>query len=375
MRKFYSNTFITIVLLVLVMSIFSGCETSPVQSTVVTTNSNLSEESNIIEEPSNILLPVNMLYMGDVMMDSYIADNINLFGIDYPWEDVSQITSEADISVVNLETSVSTRGETKKPKGFGFRSAPETLLGLKNSGIDLVSLANNHIMDFGNDALSDTLTSLSNYDIKYVGAGENLSQAEKLVTIESNGNTIGYLAYTSILPWKEWSATETSSGAAPLYPNNYDDILQTINIANDTVDILVIMLHWGTEYQNTPNEWQIELAHKMVDNGADLIIGHHPHILQGIEFYEETPILYSIGNFIFLKKDDEAGKTGAFEIIFENGSFKSGQIYPVYIKYTKANLLTPEDELGKEIISMLNDLSQPFGTTVDELGNFYKTND
>lgn len=368
MLNYSFKKLIVLFIVSLITIVLFGCTVSSTDNTATTT-AEIPTKPEPVPEPE----PVNMLFMGDVMMDSFVADNIAMFGIDYPWEDITQITNNADISVVNLETSVSTRGETKKPKGFGFRSAPETLLGLTNSGIDLVSLANNHIMDFGSDALSDTISSLENYNIQYVGAGENISQAEELITIESNNNTIGFLAYSSILPWKEWSATDTSPGVAPLNPNDYENILNIINEANKSVDILVVILHWGTEYQSTPNEWQVELAHKMVNNGADLIVGHHPHILQGIEFYQEVPILYSIGNFIFLKKDDEAGKTGAFEIVFEDKSFKTGQIFPVYIQYTKANLLTPEDKLGKEIIQMLNNLSKPFGTTVDESGNFFKT--
>lgn len=329
-------------------------------------NSQITE----LEEPQEIVIS----FMGDVMMDSFIGDYIRDRGVDYPWEDVAPITRESDLAVINLETSVSTRGSTKKPEGYGFRSNPDSLQGLVNSGIDIVSLANNHTLDFGEDSFYDTLESLNQYDIAYVGGGKNKQEAEQVRIIEKNGMKIGFLAFTSVIPWSSWEAQENKPGAA-IYKDEYKDkLLQNIENASKTCDILTVIPHWGTEYAQVPREHQKELAHAMIDAGADIVIGHHPHVLQGIEFYKDKPILYSVGNFIFLKNDDLCGRTGIFKLTLDKEGFKKGEFYPVNIQYCKANLLNKEEGRGKEILEMLRELSSSFGTIINEKGEIQKPN-
>ncbi|HOQ17129.1 MAG TPA: CapA family protein [Defluviitaleaceae bacterium] len=320
------------------------------------------------EEPQKIVIA----FMGDVMMDSYIGDYIRDRGVDYPWEDVASITQAADLAVINLETSVSTRGSTKKPEGYGFRSHPDSLQGLVNSGIDLVSLANNHSLDFGEEAFNDTLDYLDQYGIAYVGGGKNKNEAEQLKIIEKNGIQLGFLAFTSVIPWSSWEATEDKAGTA-VYKEEYKErLLQNIENASKECDILTIIPHWGVEYAQVPSEWQRELAHEMIDAGADIIVGHHPHVLQGIEFYKEKPIFYSVGNFIFLKNDDLCGRTGIFQLTLDKDGFKKGEFYPVNIQYCKANLLNKKEGRGKEIIDMLRELSASYGTIINEEGEIQK---
>ena len=112
----------------------------------------------------------------------------------------------------------------------------------------------------------------------------------------------------------------------------------------------------------------------MIDAGADIVVGHHSHVLQGIEFYKDKPILYSIGNFIFLKNDDLCGRTGIIELTLDKEGFIKGKFYPVNIQYCKANLLNKEEGRGKEIIDMLRDLSASFGTIINEKGEIQKPN-
>ncbi|NLK20859.1 MAG: CapA family protein [Epulopiscium sp.] len=320
------------------------------------------------EDPREIVIT----FMGDVMMDSFIGDYIRERGVDYPWEDVSHIISESDLAVINLESSVSTRGSTKKPEGYGFRSHPDSLQGLVNSKIDIVSLANNHTLDFGEEAFYDTLESLNQYGIVYVGGGKDKEEAEQVRIIEKNGVKVGFLAYTSIIPWSSWEAKVDKPGAA-IYKEEYKEkLLKNIERASKECDILAVIPHWGVEYATVPEENQRELAHAMIDAGADVIIGHHPHVLQGIEFYKDKPILYSIGNFIFLKNDDLCGRTGIFQLTLDKEGFKKGEFYPVNIQYCKANLLNKEEGRGKEIIDMLRELSFPWGTIIKENGEIQK---
>jgi len=283
---------------------------------------------------------IDISFLGDVMTDSFIGDYVDSNGVDYPFEQVGNILNGDDITIANFESSISLRGETFKPKGFGFRSKPYTLEGLVNNGIDTVSLANNHILDFGEVAFRDTIDSLEKYDIRHVGAGENINQAEKPLIIEQDNYTIGVVAYNSILPWESWKASKNGVGTSWFTKDYNDKIIENIKSTKKNCDLVFVILHWGIEYSDKPEEWQIELAHRMIDAGADGVIGHHPHVLQGIEIYNEKPILYSIGNFVFLKKDEDAGRTGIFQLKYNGGSFIQGQYHPVYLKYCKANLLT-----------------------------------
>lgn len=311
---------------------------------------------------------VTICFMGDVMMDSYFGWYVDRNGVDYPWVEVSRITNRADISVINLETSVSTRGEPVKPPAFAFRSEPHTLEGLVNAGIDLVSIANNHVLDYGPGAFFDTMGYLEKYGIKYAGGGADIYEAESPVFIEKNGIRIAFLAYTSIIPDESWRAAPDSPGIAPLSEEDYSRVLTNISKVSEESDILVVMLHWGYEYIQKPSEAQKKLARSMIDHGADVIVGHHPHVLQGIEFYKEKPIFYSIGNFLFLKRNHLAGLSGIFELTFDEYGFQRGRIHPVFINRCRAELHNSETIVGREIIDMLADLSGAKGSFVDSYG-------
>ncbi len=325
-------------------------------------------EGNASVQDAERTLEIDVI--GDVMMDSHIADYIRTYGAEYPWTDVAPILKQADLAVANLETSVSTRGATKKPEGFGFRSDPSTLQGLEFGSIDLVSLANNHSLDYGEDALVDTMKHLDDRGIRHAGAGKNLEEAEQMITMERNGLTIGFLSYTSIIPWKSWIAGKDSPGLAALTKESEERLLDNIGKSSDKCDLLIVLLHWGREYHDQPESWQRTFARQMVDHGADAVIGTHPHVLQGIELYKNKPILYSIGNFIFLKKDDHAGETAVFRLTFNREGFQQGTVLPVYIQYCKANLLKPDDPLSQNIMRNLTRLSEDMGTAISEDGQF-----
>jgi poly-gamma-glutamate capsule biosynthesis protein CapA/YwtB (metallophosphatase superfamily) len=174
----------------------------------------------------------------------------------------------------------------------------------------------------------------------------------------------------SVIPRDSWIADEETPGIAPLKPEYYDRLLDTIEKADSECDVLIILLHWGTEYVDLPETWQTEIAQKMIDRGADAIVGHHSHVLQGIVFYNNKPILYSIGNFVFLKKNDKAGHSAIFSMKFNKEGFMEGSIQPVNIKYCKANLLPATDELRDKIIQHVGRLSKERGTMMDADGKF-----
>ena len=309
---------------------------------------------------------------GDVMMTSYFKMYIDSQGVDYMWEDVSELIREADYSIFNLETSVSLRGSDTKPEGFGFRSEPSTLQGLVNAGVDMVSLANNHVLDYGRDALTDTIISLKENNIEFVGAGENLAEASKINYQSINGIKVAFLAASEILGYESNKATDDKSGVFYLNRNDLSDIIEVVKEAQANADYVVLIAHWDREYYDNPKDETVNMAHTLIDNGIDIIIGHHHHVLQGIEYYKNVIIYYSTGNFNFLIKNENASQSALFELAFDKEKIVSSKVYPIKINACKANLLDKNSKNYNTIINNLNERSEQFGTCIDEEGNVLK---
>ncbi len=306
---------------------------------------------------------------GDVMMTSYFKNYIDKYGVDYPWSDTNKLIKEATYSIFNLETSVSNKGSSTKPEGYGFESDPSTLKGLVNASIDMVNLANNHVLDYGNEAFIDTLDHLKQNNIEYIGAGRNKEEASKINYQNIEGINIAFIGATSILGHSNWKATDNNGGVFYLNPHNYEDLKQKIKEAKTKAKYVILFVHWDLEYYDYPEEKTIEIAHDLIDNGVDIIIGSHPHVLQGVEFYNSGIIFYSTGNYNFLVKNENATRTGLFEIILDKDKIKSSKIYPIKINNCKANLLEENTKEFNTIINSLKERSNKFNTIIDNLGN------
>lgn len=328
----------------------------------------INNDNNFIEKDIKTKKITTIRFGGDVMMTSFFADYINMYGVDYMWEDVSDLFNKADYSLVNLETSVSLRGKSNKPVGYGFRSHPDTLKGLVNAGIDFVTIANNHVFDYGEDAFYDTLKHLDEYKIAYTGAGRNINEAFKINYQDINDIKIAFLSATSNLGSSIWEADSNKVGLAALKPQHYERLKQQTNEAKANSDFVILNLHWGVEYENYPEQEQIDLAHSLIDSGADIIIGHHPHVLQGIEYYKKGIIFYSVGNFNFLISSNNTTQTAVFEINLDQGNIISSRMYPVKINSCKANLLSKNSDTYKEIINNINIRSNQFNTQISSDG-------
>lgn len=318
----------------------------------------------LIKEPTT----ATIAFAGDTTQSDVFAEATSWRAMSYPFEDVSHIFGGADLAFVNLETSVSNKGESEKKEGFGFRTEPKYLEAYTSAGIDIVSCANNHVRDFGMDALSDTFSNLTSYGLDYVGAGENLSEAEKLVTYEINGITVGFTACNMINMNPTWYADEETAGINCVDFGTSERYLSLIDEYDKKCDVLFVSVHWGIEYTNSITEEQEQFAHLLCDNGADIILGHHSHVLQPIERYNDSMIFYSLGNFLFYKMDDNAGKTAIFEIEIDKNGFLSGKLSPVFISNCKSNLLDVDDEMYGEIIGLCREISAPYGVNITENG-------
>lgn len=243
--------------------------------------------------------PVQMMFAGDVLFSDHVLNAYDQAGgIHGVLDDrLRSRISQADIFMVNQEFPFSDRGTKAPDKQFTFRLPLSRVSMMNELDIDIVTLANNHALDFGEDALVDTGTALDGAGILYVGAGENLERAKKLETIEIKGKTIGFLAASRVIPVGSWNATATKPGMLTTY--DPAALLEEIRKAEEIYDYVVVYVHWGIERNTTPEEYQRNMGRQYIDAGADLVIGSHPHVLQGIEYYQGKPIVYSLGNFIF----------------------------------------------------------------------------
>ncbi len=239
---------------------------------------------------------VTVSIVGDVMLDRGVARVMDERGYDYPYENVSEIFQYDDITLGNVECPItSSENPVLKKRVIVFRAESKNAKELKKAGFEVLNLANNHSMDQRSEGLRDTIALLNANGISTVGAGENREEARKPIFKNANGVKIGILGYT-VFPPEGFICSGDDYDAARIYLKSLSD---EVSRAKKECDFLIVTMHWGNEYENYPSEMQRDLAHMMVESGADLIAGHHPHVLQGVEKYMDKYIFYSLGNFIF----------------------------------------------------------------------------
>lgn len=248
---------------------------------------------------------VTIAAVGDIMLGHRAEPYLEKYSPGYPFVNILSVLREADVTVGNQECPISTRGQAVPDKKFTLRVGPLGIEALKAAGIGVVSLANNHILDFGPLALQDTLKTLSENGILAAGAGMDLADAREPAVIKVKGVTIAFLSYSLTFPL-EFYASRNRPGTAP----GYADYVRTdIENARRRADLVVASFHWGAELLTAAKDYQIDLARKAVDWGADLVLGHHPHILQELESYKGKLIAYSLGNFTFGSESDKTNSS------------------------------------------------------------------
>ncbi len=236
-----------------------------------------------------------LVAVGDIMLSRAVGRRIASSGdFNFPFRNIAPIIQKADIAFGNLESPIAAGG-TDQENYFSFKAEPKTAEGLKFAGFDVLSLANNHSMDWGGDALLEAINTLSSRGIRAVGAGKNNEEANAPVIININGIKIGFLAYTLIYPREIW-ATETRAGTSEF---SFVSAEENMHHLRKEADVVVVSFHWGEEYEMKSSEEQQQIARAIIDAGADLIIGHHPHVVQEVERYKNGWIAYSLGNFVF----------------------------------------------------------------------------
>jgi poly-gamma-glutamate capsule biosynthesis protein CapA/YwtB (metallophosphatase superfamily) len=297
---------------------------------------------------------VKLAFVGDILPAAGVAQLMKKNGYDYPYRQARSLLEAADITAGNLEAPITSRGTGAKNKQYVFRGPVQALPALKDAGFDVFTLANNHTLDYGWMGLQDTMDALDDHGLKHVGSGVDATEAYTPVYIESKGITVAYIAISRVLPEVSWKAAARHPGVADGY--NPAGAEKAIGAAKKNADLVVVLVHWGIERAARPDKFQTSLGRRLVDAGADLVIGSHPHVLQGFEFYKNKWIAYSLGNFVFNSTTDpRTSETGILTAACSRNGSCSLDFQPMKAKDSQPAPLTGQD--AKALLARLSSVS------------------
>jgi poly-gamma-glutamate synthesis protein (capsule biosynthesis protein) len=242
---------------------------------------------------------------------------------------ISTELSGADLSIVNLETAVTTRGEPQ-PKEFHFRAPPAAYQALKAAGVDVVTVANNHSLDYGRDGLTDTLSYAKQAGMPVIGAGANATQAYSPYIATVKGVRIAFLAFSQVTELAdEWLATDSRSGIAEAFDTQR--AVAAVKAARQQADIVIVYPHWAQEGNDCPIDVQRSFARAMADAGAAAVVGTHAHLLLGDGYLGKTYVDYGLGNFLWWWDDSFSNDTGVLRLTFTGSTLSGGELRPAVI--------------------------------------------
>lgn len=302
---------------------------------------------------------VTITAVGDVLLGYRAMDaKIAAYGVNYAFEHIAEDLRKADITLCNYESCISTAGKAIAKKKFTFRCSPLTIGALKYAGFDVVNIANNHTGDYGKDALKDTLKWLEQENMPYFGAVKKATDKDRGVVLERNGVKVGFLGFSAVYPRQFWFG-RNAAALVSSWPE--EKIRKKIQELKSRADIVVTSFHWGEENWFYPIPSQIYLAHLAIDSGADVVLGHHPHVMQGTEVYKGKPIIYSLGNFVFFPPKEIGKETiMATLTLSASGKTESIKIEPVYI--TEGQPAIAGGEKGRSLLEKYYLLSRSIGS-------------
>jgi poly-gamma-glutamate capsule biosynthesis protein CapA/YwtB (metallophosphatase superfamily) len=305
---------------------------------------------------------VRVVAVGDIMLGGTATPELVQFGYDYPFANVRDLLHHADVVFGNLEGPLTDRG-TAAVKEYVFHSPPQRVApALARAGFNVVSLANNHSMDYGLDGLRDTIEALRRAGIAHAGAGENLAAARHPALIQVGAVRVAVLAYSLTFPEEFWA-----NGVRPGTAFGHESQVRAdVAVAKKTADVVLVSFHWGRERTVELRDYQRKLGHAAIDAGAAAVIGHHPHVLQGIERYRGGVILYSLGNFVFGSYSRAAARSVVARFSLRRGRVHALELYPINVLNVEV-VFRPSRLHGaaaNEVVTELQRISRPFGTVI-----------
>jgi poly-gamma-glutamate capsule biosynthesis protein CapA/YwtB (metallophosphatase superfamily) len=279
--------------------------------------------------------------------------------IHFPFRDIAAFFRTKDVVVLNLETPL-----TSQSRDLGlFKSHPGYARAMTEAGVSVLNLSNNHIFDAGESGFTDTLQYLNEVGLPYVGVGANREAARAGTVLERRGIRFLFLSYTQFCNSRFASLAHGCPGLLPL---DRELMLEDVRAGRDKADFVIVSVHWGFENQPNVHPTQVEIAHQLVDAGADAVIGHHPHVPHGIEIYRQRPIVYSLGNFIFAQRCDPAWADNLLvELVIEEQRIRGVIIHPVAGSGTR--LFQPallQGSAAEAVLGLIQLRSLPFATGI-----------
>jgi len=281
---------------------------------------------------------VSFCAAGDILLDRGTRSIIRRNGVDYPFEGVGEFIRKFDLAYANLESPVSARGRSTG-KLYCFRGDTNFFTGVQNAGFDIISIANNHTIDWGQTAFFDTKDIIEKRGLIPVGyTGAPLSGAAPVI-VEKNGLRFAFFASVGIpLRGEVWPISRSGPCQAEI-----GTLATAVRDIRSEVDFIIVGMHWGEEYKYQPLADNVAWAHQLIDAGADLVVGSHPHILQSMEVYKGRLILYSLGNFVYDQHKIYQRQSGIFACVFRKGEIDSAAFFPAFLNDFHPGLVKGND--------------------------------
>ena len=334
--------------------------TISIDSDNTTASNDRSKSDNIRNSDAAATEPV-LAFVGDMLFTENTLSRYHQQGISSMFsEELLSAMTDADLFMVNEEFPFSTRGEAAEDKQFTFRVDPSYVRIFQEIGVDVATVANNHALDFGVNAFTDSLDTLDQAGIARVGGGRTLSEAKAPVIRTVGDSTVGILGASRVIPVSSWAAGNARPGMFTAY--DQAPLLNEISDLSSQCDYTVVYLHWGIEKDEYPQEYQRKLAYACIDAGADLVVGSHPHVLQGFETYKGKLIAYSLGNFLFSNSTNPT-------VLLQVHIKKDGTLAASLIPCARVNGQMQKNTAPAALFSHLTELSYGVQVTADSDGN------
>lgn len=308
---------------------------------------------------------ISIALAGDVMIGRLVNAQLNNMPPNAVWGNFLPILQQADLRIINLETALTTCSKAV-PKVFNFKADPFKVQTLVEAHIDVVNLANNHVLDYSTEGLIETLLTLKNAGISYVGAGKDNEEARKPIVITRQGFQIGIIGCTDNEP--SWLATKDSPGTFFLEVGDLDVIRDLILSIRPSVDLLIVTIHWGPNMVVRPNSQFIKFAHQLMDLGVDIIHGHSAHVFQGVQAYKQGLILFDTGDFVddyYVDRELRNDCSFLFLVEADHKGVQKLRLIPSIISNFQVNRASGKD--ADLAIKHMRDLSNELGTGLKEV--------
>jgi poly-gamma-glutamate capsule biosynthesis protein CapA/YwtB (metallophosphatase superfamily) len=285
-------------------------------------------------------------------------------GTAFPFERIAPLLRSADVTVANLETPLT---DCERPSGL-FKSRPGYARAMRDAGVTVANLANNHVFDAGEAGFTDTLRHLADAAITPVGVGRDCDDARAGVLVQVRGATCAFLGYTQFCNSRFASL---ANGCPGLLPLDRRLMVEDVRASRRRADLVIVSVHWGFENQPNVHPRQVRIAHDLIDAGADAVIGHHAHVPHGVEVYRGRPVVYSLGNFIFAQRNHPSwGDNFVVELVVDKGRLHSLLLHPIGGRGNE--LFQPtrlEGARARNLLELVSLRSAPFRTPISIEGN------